>query len=277
MGDDKGGVAIRGFASARTLLLLATAGFVLPCVALAGRNANGALIVHVVDRGSYSHPVCTYNWDQHGVATCEDAVTQSNNDEATPPLVYLVAAFAPSGNPGVSVVYFGLDHNLPPGQGYFNVFGLCGPPGSLELPDAGWPDTGGNSVAFGSPVVGDTFFHFYFLNAFGFEGAYIGTAINPAGGYAAFVDDGSPPVLDMIHQFGKMRWYEPGYNECPGGPPPPTGACCFADGSCIVAEQPDCENQDGVYQGDGSTCEPNPCEPTAVVPGSWGRVKALFR
>jgi hypothetical protein len=56
-----------------------------------------------------------------------------------------------------------------------------------------------------------------------------------------------------------------------------TGACCFLDGSCIVAERPDCENQDGTYQGDGSTCEPNPCEPTVVQPESWGRVKALFR
>jgi hypothetical protein len=58
---------------------------------------------------------------------------------------------------------------------------------------------------------------------------------------------------------------------------PPTGACCFADGSCIVAEQEDCENQDGAYQGDGSTCEPNPCKPTSVLPESWGQIKALFR
>jgi hypothetical protein len=57
----------------------------------------------------------------------------------------------------------------------------------------------------------------------------------------------------------------------------PSGACCFADGSCVVVEEPDCESQDGVYQGDGSACEPNQCEPTVVVPESWGRVKALFR
>jgi hypothetical protein len=57
----------------------------------------------------------------------------------------------------------------------------------------------------------------------------------------------------------------------------PTGACCFEDGTCVLLEQEDCETQQGAYQGDVSDCEPNPCEPTVVVPESWGRVKALFR
>jgi len=42
---------------------------------------------------------------------------------------------------------------------------------------------------------------------------------------------------------------------------PPTGACCFYDGSCSVMSQPDCELQGGIYQGDGTVCDPNPCPP----------------
>ena len=34
------------------------------------------------------------------------------------------------------------------------------------------------------------------------------------------------------------------------------GACCLADGSCAVTTQADCG---GTYQGDASTCDPNPC------------------
>jgi len=39
----------------------------------------------------------------------------------------------------------------------------------------------------------------------------------------------------------------------------PTGACCFQDGTCQILNQPDCVGQGGSYQGDGTTCEPNPC------------------
>ncbi len=42
--------------------------------------------------------------------------------------------------------------------------------------------------------------------------------------------------------------------------PPPGGACCFQDGSCQeTATEMDCVNLGGVYQGDGTTCTPNPC------------------
>lgn len=40
---------------------------------------------------------------------------------------------------------------------------------------------------------------------------------------------------------------------------PPTGACCFADGTCSVLLQADCLAAGGVYRGDGTTCSPNPC------------------
>jgi hypothetical protein len=45
------------------------------------------------------------------------------------------------------------------------------------------------------------------------------------------------------------------------GPPPPTGACCFADGHCQVLTVSGCTGLGGTYQGDNTTCDPNPCPP----------------
>lgn len=46
----------------------------------------------------------------------------------------------------------------------------------------------------------------------------------------------------------------------------PFGACCLENGTCILANQENCENalllSGGVYQGDDTTCDPLPCGPT---------------
>jgi hypothetical protein len=41
--------------------------------------------------------------------------------------------------------------------------------------------------------------------------------------------------------------------------PQPTGACCYADGSCHIMSQSACSAHGGTYRGDGTVCEPNPC------------------
>ncbi len=42
-------------------------------------------------------------------------------------------------------------------------------------------------------------------------------------------------------------------------PPAGTGACCFGDGSCTVETSGDCGTAGGRYEGDGTSCSPNPC------------------
>ena len=42
-------------------------------------------------------------------------------------------------------------------------------------------------------------------------------------------------------------------------PPFVTGGCCLPDNSCAVVTSASCASQGGVYQGDGTTCSPNPC------------------
>jgi spore coat protein A len=48
-------------------------------------------------------------------------------------------------------------------------------------------------------------------------------------------------------------------------PPGVTGACCVGDGSCVVVTAGDCAGQSGAYQGDSTTCTPDPCaQPTGA-------------
>ncbi|MCC7142233.1 MAG: hypothetical protein IT349_09050 [Candidatus Eisenbacteria bacterium] len=39
----------------------------------------------------------------------------------------------------------------------------------------------------------------------------------------------------------------------------PVGACCAPDGACTVGRAATCDSSGGIYQGDGSACDPNPC------------------
>ncbi len=58
---------------------------------------------------------------------------------------------------------------------------------------------------------------------------------------------------------------------------PASGACCLEAGNCVVVTESACEAMHGRYLGDGTTCESNPCAPTAVEPTTWGRIRASFR
>jgi hypothetical protein len=56
----------------------------------------------------------------------------------------------------------------------------------------------------------------------------------------------------------------------------PVGACCFPSGSCLVGTEVDCEEADGIYVGDGISCDPDPCLPVPLNESTWGRIKARF-
>jgi hypothetical protein len=238
---------------------------------MAGKNENGRLVVHTDDTYTYTFGVCNQfdNWvDPNGTTGCGDLNTRTDRDPNTPALIWFIASFCPDASPGVTVVYFGHDHNLPPY--YHNTWGLCGPDGSFELPDAGWPDNpggAGNSVALGSGgVAGDTLFPVYYFDVWGYDGVYYCSDINPVGGYASYVDDSNPPVEDIISPdcMGCVRWYMEGYNNCcPCEEEPPEGACCLVDGSCVITAGLDaCMALEGYYEykGDDTVCEPNPCD-----------------
>ncbi len=45
-----------------------------------------------------------------------------------------------------------------------------------------------------------------------------------------------------------------------------TGACCLAGDYCLIVTEVDCASRDGVWQGVGAICDPNPCEPVNTPP-----------
>jgi hypothetical protein len=49
---------------------------------------------------------------------------------------------------------------------------------------------------------------------------------------------------------------------------PQPAACCFSDGSCQMLLATACVTAGGIFQGEGTTCDPNPCEPTYCPAGS---------
>ncbi len=126
-------------------------------LAIAGRNANGALIVHTDDTVTYTG-TDDYCATSFLPASCEAAITRTDKDEDTPAVIWLLAAFPDTSSPAVTAIQFGIEHNLPANEGYFERYEKCG---GLELPDTGWPETGfGNLLSFGSTAKTDLLFPF---------------------------------------------------------------------------------------------------------------------
>ncbi len=244
------------------LVLLALAVAAMP--ASAARNANGAMVVHTDNAIVYTN----MDYCPHPVpSVCTDLVTNCTKlVEEEEAVIFFLAAFAPSSSPGVTTIQFGVEHNLPSAD-YFSAYSACGPD-PLELPDGGWPFAGGNPevpgqsgnlVAYSGPVYSQLFPFYWFAAIGSLPNTYVGSRTYPATDEAKFVDDGNPPIEDLCTLFGRVNWGAPGYNDCPVDPPPPTGACCFEDGTCVELRIDICLEQGGGYLGDGSVCDPQPC------------------
>ncbi len=227
--------------------------------AAAGRNVDGAMLLHTNDACSYSA-----GWDYCGdtgpysaplPATCDDLVTTTTKDPDVEAIVWMVAAFAESSSPGVSAYQVGLAGDLT--ADWFSDWGPCGA-ALFEIPDDGWPGTGhGTAVAFGEPVYDHLFKIYYFATGAPGVGARISTTNYYAGDHhAEFADDSNPPQVDYCRLFGSVGWGVPGTKLCPGEPV--LGACCFLDGHCEVVDETLC---DGVFRDPGSGCDPNSCPP----------------
>jgi len=233
--------------------------------AMAGRNANGAMVVHTDDSVIYTATAdyCATAMPTDSTGFNWDATEGINREQ----LIWLCWYFLPEASPGVTTVQFGIDHNLPANLGYFTAFGACD--GPLELPDTGWPETGfGNLCAYPGPIYQNINSFYWFAVFVDGPMNYFGTRTYPATGQAKFVDDSSPPIEDLCTLFGTVGWDGQGGNggiDWPGGGPI-VGACCYPDGSCIVVPMGQCS---GAYQGDGTLCDPNPCpRPEACCVGA---------
>ena len=192
--------------------LAAACTLVLLCApAHAGPNSNGAIIVHTNNSYAYlSATVCTTPLGMP--ASCAEANTRVQVDG--PAVIWFLAAFYPTASPVVASVYFGVESNeaeLNPGA----QFGSCGPAGTLEIHDAGWPQ--GLSRLRGrlrNPGRGAHAVPLLLLRGRESNGRpparpLLCSRSNPIGGYAAFYDDLFPPSRDEISHFGCVGGMRP--------------------------------------------------------------------
>ncbi len=248
--------------------------------ALAGRNANGALIVHTDDTYSYStDTACTTPLGNPG--TCTGAVTQTNKTSGT--VIWVLASFPAGSSPGVSALQFGIQYDaslLNPVLAH----GACGFfPQEVSTPD--WPaPCSGTAFVYAAPTYANPFACYVFEvdNSCDRPGAWFSTTVHPGTNEAKFLDDGNPPVEDLCGCFGTVRWFAAGWNDCPGitcGQP--TGACCLADGACLALSQGECANRGGTNWAGGEDCCGIDCGfDCGTVPvrrSSWGSVRASYR
>ena len=53
------------------------------------------------------------------------------------------------------------------------------------------------------------------------------------------------------------------------------GACCESNGTCNVRPQCQCQGEGQTFEGVGTTCSPNPCDPCAINCGGAGAPREL--
>ncbi len=253
-------------------LLALVAGIGSPAVA--GRNANGAMVVHTDNSVNYTETAVYCDTSFPLPTTCQGLNPTSNKAPGTISVIWLIAAFRSEANPAVTALQFGIDHSFPSGQGYFSGYAACGP-SPLELPDTGWPESGfGNLVAYSNPVFDKLFKFYWFAVNHDDDASYIATRTYPSTNEAKFVDDGNPPFEDLCTHFGTLRWDIAGVNDCPSLG---VGACCFMDGSCQIVDAATCASQGGSYRGDDTLCDPNPCpQPAGACCFDDGRCRLLI-
>ena len=58
---------------------------------------------------------------------------------------------------------------------------------------------------------------------------------------------------------------------------PTEQACCLSDGSCSIQFPGECTLLGGTPAGTGTSCLPNPCQPTKTRNATWGAVKQIYR
>ena len=242
----------------------------------AGPNVNGVLVIHANESVGYTGTIdyCSEEHQPGGdiiPADCESLVTEIHRYDA-PTLLWLLWAFEEGSNPSVDRIVFGVEHDLPPGEGYVVDWDACGPV-STVIVEPGTPDApGGILIQYAVPVEARLFPVVWSAVYGDREGAVYGGGVHPTFGEATFTAPGYPPVEDPIRSFGYARWGSAGQNLCP----PQPGACCFDDGSCEVLLAVDCAALGGSYTEDRIACDADPCPPAEACCYDSGHCEPLL-
>ncbi len=229
--------------------------FVLVTETIAGPN-NGVLTLidpGIVYSESDGDDYCSFV----PTPSCEEAVVTSDRTD----LIILTVVAYLGGSPRLSGLTFGIEY--PDDEIYFLAWGSCA---DFELPTSRWPESGeGTALTWGSPHTTESV-EVYWLAGYNYYGNSnsIDLIPHPTQG-ANFADDDIPSNLDPILALGSF-----GFSGNPGNLPcvvvEDPGACCDECGECFLVLLEECDDIGGLFQGKGTSCDPNPC--TQPVPGA---------
>ena len=229
-----------------------------------GPNAGGVLLLT-------TNPTLSYTLDElnycgaSNLESCEQAIVR----EDRPVFVglHLFAAFPAESSPRLRGVSFGISYG--PCVEMLNWL----PCAEFESPNDRWPDSGeGTGIAFAVTQTAHlTELYWFVTYVEPGRPEEVRVIPHPTQG-ATFGDDSVPAILDPVADLGRFGFNRDGYLPCPELPLA-TGACCFPSGECTLTTPSECS---GLYQGDDTDCDPNPCSVTAVERTTWGRLKSIF-
>ncbi|MCC7144014.1 MAG: hypothetical protein IT349_18110 [Candidatus Eisenbacteria bacterium] len=232
-----------------TMALAAASG-----VANAGPNAGGTLVLHANTAIVYT-PDTTNYCGQGGLTVCDAAVSSVTG--ADPVVFFAVAAFPAASSPRLAGLTFGVAYDA---AVTLAAYGSCG---DFELTTGAWPNSGeGTAITWNTAQTSHLTEAYWFAgyNYYSPAPANFGLTAHPTQG-GKFADDAVPANLDDISDYGRLGFDNQGSAPCPTVVTP-TGACCLPNfGPCVVVRADECAQAGGVYQGDGSDCDPNPCPP----------------
>lgn len=225
-------------------------------VAMAGPNAGGHLLLSLADGVVYTSDNTGY-CGVYDPGTCDNIIAEGQNGPTY--VLNVVAAFGVGSSPRMKGVTFGWTY----GNITLVELGSCG---DFEISTTNWPASGEGTAVTWDVAQTNLLNDVYWVATYSYYAAPQSLCLveHPTQG-GNFGDDSVPPELDAIVAFGCFGFNTPGEAPCPPDQGV-MGACCFQDGSCVMAQgEQDCIDQGGDYQGDGTFCDPNPCPPPPVT------------
>lgn len=217
--------------------------------ALAGPNEGGTLIAALSEGTVYTTDIEDY-CGSVTTSTCEGAVTTAPAAGETGVVLNILSALPAGGR--MMAIAFGWDY---PADLSVAAAAPCGDI-VIELPSAGWPGPGtGTAMTWSTVKTG--LVEVYWAGVYSYGPGTLTLQGHPTQG-GVMADDAIPANEDPIAGFGTFGFGVPGSVACPVDTPDPTGACCVGP-DCSIQTAADCEAAGGIYQGDDTVCNPNPC------------------
>jgi hypothetical protein len=219
----------------KPLLVILVTLVVASAPAFAGPNALGTLVVH--DTGLHFSTVADLPVPPPTTVPATCLVVDANaplGDPTFQTVWKVYAAFPNASSPRLKGLTWGIAGS---GSFYVTVAGLPDPPNCFQIVSGAWPSPPGSIGQSFAITQTSTMVECYWFGGYGYDGIF--ATVPHATQSSLFVDDETPGNTDAIAGFSSLGFGVDGSIECIYVPPP-FGACCHEDGSCEMLLQPDC-------------------------------------